>query len=137
VEFIVLFLKRIPTSHKLEYTCLIEDFTTPNFSLLLKHKVHLVNLHRHSSTFINNTNTNFNSSEKELSPMQNQPPHKLYPKSTNCRAFYHTYTDQRFQIYVEELKMYIATHGHMNVTKKEHTSLHAWIQKIRTSYKSL
>ena len=89
--------------------------------------------------FINNVNTN--SIEKELStPMKNQPLsesalHDSPPILSNCRVSNND--DQRFESLVEELKMYIDTNGHMNVTRKESESLYFWIVNIRRRYKNM
>ena len=73
--------------------------------------------------------------------MQNQsiPKSKTYhhssPKLANGRA--PNNKRRRFESFVEELKLYIETHGHMNVTKQENKSLHIWIRNIRSSYKRI
>ena len=38
---------------------------------------------------------------------------------------------------MEEVKIYIETHGHMNVTMKENKSLNLWIANVRCSYRKI
>ena len=43
----------------------------------------------------------------------------------------------QFESFVEELTMYVETHGHMNVTRKDNESLYSWISSIKSSYRKV